>query len=84
MNTSFEDQIRERAYQLWLAGGMAEGLAHEHWVCAERAVLGDKTTDSEPVVIITKAKPTPAKPRKPAAKPAAKTTKISKAKTAGH
>ena len=88
MNTSFEDQIRERAYHLWLAGGMADGLAHEHWACAERAVLGDKSAEAEPVVIITKAEPKPAKARKaaakPAAKPAAKTTKIGKAKPAGH
>ena len=41
MHVSFEDQIRERAYQIWLAGGMTEGMAHEHWVSAERAVQAE-------------------------------------------
>ena len=72
MNTSFEDQIRERAYHLWLASGMADGMAHEHWTCAERAVVGEKAMPAEaaePVVIVAKAEPKPAKPRKAAAKP---------------
>ena len=67
---SFEDQVRERAYHIWLSGGMADGLALEHWAMAERAMKV-----SEPVVILTKAAKTPAaksvaKP-KAAAKPAA-------------
>ena len=36
---SFEQQVRERAYHLWLSAGMADGKAHEHWVSAERALL---------------------------------------------
>ena len=66
---SFEEQIRERAYHIWLAGGQADGQAIDHWVCAEQALRGE-TADAEPVVILTKAA---AKPRKAAAaKPAAK------------
>lgn len=66
---SFEEQIRERAYHIWLAGGQADGQAIEHWVCAEQALRGE-AADAEPVVILTKAA---AKPRKAAAaKPVAK------------
>ena len=74
MDMSFEDLVRERAYHIWLAGGMASGLEHEHWVMAERAVKADV----EPVVILTKAAKPTAK-RAPKAKVAAKpATKIAK------
>lgn len=43
MHTTFEEQVRERAYQIWLAAGMAEGMAHEHWVSAEQAVANEDT-----------------------------------------
>ena len=66
---SFEEQVRERAYHIWLADGMADGHAHEHWVYAEQALRG-ATASAEPVVIITKAAPKAAKAA--AAKPAAK------------
>ena len=72
MDTSFEDQIRERAYHIWLADGMTDGMAHEHWACAEQAVLGAKAVPAEaaePVVIIATAEPKPAKARKAGAKP---------------
>lgn len=85
---TFEEQIRERAYHIWQAGGMADGQAHEHWVSAEQAVRGA----SEPEVILTKAaphktkaaaKPATAKSAAKAAKPAAgKTPRASKAKKA--
>ena len=72
MNISFEDQIRERAYQMWQAGGMADGQAHVHWTCAEQAVVAERS--AEPEIILTKA---PA--RKAAAKTASKTTAKTKA-----
>ncbi len=82
MNMNFEDQIRERAYHIWLAAGMADGQAVVHWVRAEQAVIGEKAISveaAEPVIIITKAAPK-AKPSK-AAKPAA--AKVVGAKAAG-
>ena len=75
MHMSFEDQVRERAYHIWLSGGMADGLAHEHWTMAERAVKA-----AEPVVILTKTKP--AAKAKVAAKPAAAKAAKSVAKPA--
>ncbi|MCX8255791.1 hypothetical protein RHAL1_03474 [Beijerinckiaceae bacterium RH AL1] len=76
MDISFEDLVRERAYHLWIAGGMADGHEHEHWAMAEQAVKAEA-----PVVILTQkapakraAKPVAAKvaAKKPAAKAAAK------------
>jgi hypothetical protein len=79
MDISFEDLVRERAYHLWIAGGMADGHEHEHWAMAEQAVKAEA-----PVVILTQkapakraAKPVVAKAaaKKPAAKTAAKSAK---------
>ncbi len=73
---SFEDQVRERAYHIWLSGGMADGMAHEHWAMAEQAVKA-----SAPLVILTKdakktaAKPTSAKSGAKLSKAAAKVAK---------
>jgi Protein of unknown function (DUF2934) len=32
--------IRERAYHLWIEGGCQEGHAENHWLAAQREVLG--------------------------------------------
>ncbi len=39
MHNPIENQIRERAYELWLANGCREGEADRHWLTAEREVL---------------------------------------------
>jgi len=39
MQLNLEQQIRERAYHLWLARGRREGEADQHWLAAEREVL---------------------------------------------
>jgi hypothetical protein len=36
---SQREQIEERAYELWLAGGGAHGNDVDHWLQAEREVL---------------------------------------------
>jgi hypothetical protein len=41
--TSLEHRIRERAYEIWNAEGRANGRANEHWLAAEREVLGSVT-----------------------------------------
>lgn len=41
MEWSLQDRIRERAYQLWSAGGRTEGHAEQHWLAAERELLGE-------------------------------------------
>jgi hypothetical protein len=38
-HTSLEQQIRQRAYEIWHAHGQADGRADEHWLAAEREVL---------------------------------------------
>ena len=32
MQSSLENQIRERAYQLWEASGYQDGAADQHWL----------------------------------------------------
>ena len=39
MQRELEQQIRERAYHLWVADGCREGEADRHWLAAEREVL---------------------------------------------
>ncbi|WP_142847050.1 DUF2934 domain-containing protein [Telmatospirillum sp. J64-1] len=35
-----EEQIRRRAYELWEDQGRPAGREHEHWLQAEREILG--------------------------------------------
>jgi hypothetical protein len=39
MNHNVEQQIRERAYELWTRSGYAQGHDKEHWLEAERQLL---------------------------------------------
>jgi hypothetical protein len=39
MERSLEQQIRERAYEIWNASGREDGRAAEHWLSAERELL---------------------------------------------
>jgi hypothetical protein len=39
MQQALEQQIRERAYHLWMADGCPEGEADRYWLAAEREVL---------------------------------------------
>ena len=38
MDTNFEQKVRERAYEIWVSAGKADGRAHEHWLLAEKVV----------------------------------------------
>lgn len=38
MNIVFEHEIRQRAYHIWVACGMNDGDAEQHWLDAEYAV----------------------------------------------
>jgi hypothetical protein len=38
MEKSLEGQIRERAYQIWEAGGRIHDEAEQHWFAAEREI----------------------------------------------
>jgi hypothetical protein len=44
MTTPLEQQIRERAYHLWLLDGCPHKRADEHWFSAERQVLALTST----------------------------------------
>jgi hypothetical protein len=35
-----EQSIRERAYHLWIESGCEEGRAEQHWLVAQRSILG--------------------------------------------
>ncbi|MCC7347477.1 MAG: DUF2934 domain-containing protein [Variibacter sp.] len=39
MQHDLETQIRQRAYELWAAGGHLQGQAEQNWLVAEREVL---------------------------------------------
>jgi hypothetical protein len=44
MEPSLEQQIRERAYEIWNANGCEDGRAAEHWHSAERELLTTQAT----------------------------------------
>ena len=41
MTNASEHEIRQRAYEIWLASGMNEGDAERHWLHAESAVRNE-------------------------------------------
>jgi len=43
MDQNLENRIRERAYEIWTAHGCADGQADQHWLAAEREILGATT-----------------------------------------
>ena len=36
-----EQQVRERAYQIWIEAGMAPGFERDHWIAAERDIVAN-------------------------------------------
>ncbi len=52
MNASFQDQVRERAYQLWLQEGQVHGRAEQHWLQAEH----DLQSLAQPATVTSKSK----------------------------
>ena len=47
MERSLEQQIRERAYDIWNASGRENGRAAEHWLSAERELLASQAAAAE-------------------------------------
>jgi hypothetical protein len=66
MERSLQEHIRQRAYEIWNAGGRIDGQADQYWLAAEREVLAQMTA-------ATTASPTaaPHKSRRPARRRAA-------------
>lgn len=48
MSQNIQDQIRERAYHLWLQNGCRNGEADQHWLTAEREVLAAFAATAKP------------------------------------
>jgi Protein of unknown function (DUF2934) len=44
MDRNLKERIRERAYEIWAASGYVHGQADQHWLAAEREILGASTT----------------------------------------
>jgi len=69
MESSLEQRIRERAYEIWNATGREDGRADEHWLSAERELLATSRVqlaapkmDGRPI-ITTSHKPKGGRPR---------------------
>lgn len=56
MNGAFEEQVRERAYAMWVECGRIEGQAHQHWTMAECELI-EAATRPKRRVASKKAKP---------------------------
>lgn len=58
-----EDQIRERAYRLWIEDGQPEGKASEHWEKARELLALESDPEEgqeephEPAAAVTKRRP---------------------------
>jgi hypothetical protein len=49
MSDNFEQQIRERAYEIWNQNGRLEGFAQEYWCEAERQVMATAAAPAQTV-----------------------------------
>jgi hypothetical protein len=50
-----EEEIRERAYHLWMADGQPEGKADIHWLNAQREILTASVESSAAAAVDTMA-----------------------------
>ena len=48
MNMNLEQQVRLRAYEIWLRDGMAHGRDSDHWYAAECEILAERTPVAKP------------------------------------
>lgn len=70
MDQNLTHRIRERAYEIWAAGGCRDGEAEQHWLMAEREIL----RPSAPLAIATAAMPAKRAPAKKASRPLPRAT----------
>lgn len=70
MDTSFEQKVRERAYEIWVAAGMTDGMATDHWLSAQHALIAE--TAAKPAKAVAKSVKTTQSAK------SAKTTKTTK------
>jgi len=43
VDAASEQQVRKRAYEIWIEHGKVEGRAHDHWIAAERDLKAAST-----------------------------------------
>ena len=74
MESSLQNRIRERAYELWNAGGRIDGHAEQYWLAAERELLGEMAAQIPPLskhhvrnAQVRKLRPSAGRARNPAA-----------------
>jgi hypothetical protein len=48
MDMNLEQQVRLRAYEIWLRDGMAHGRDSDHWYAAECEILAERATVAKP------------------------------------
>jgi DUF2934 family protein len=56
MQSNLQNRIRERAYEIWDAGGRGNGYAEQHWLAAEREILAQMIVETPPSQPIKAAK----------------------------
>jgi len=62
MTNEFEEAIRHRAYELWERAGR-NGSAEEHWLRAEREIMGSPSSLTHPVTLGSAPKAIPSPPQ---------------------
>jgi DUF2934 family protein len=56
MEISLQHRIRDRAYEIWNAGGRIHGRAEQHWLAAEREILAQMSAETPASPPLTVAK----------------------------
>ncbi|WP_158811578.1 DUF2934 domain-containing protein [Beijerinckia sp. L45] len=88
MDGVFEEQVRQRAYEIWVDLGRADGQAHEHWVAAERDLAAQPAKVKKARAVVAKSKTAAPKvikatPAKVAPSKATKSKKVAREASSG-
>jgi hypothetical protein len=65
MDLSLQGRIRERAYEIWNAGGRMHGQGEQHWIAAERQVLAEMAAQLSATPPVAEQKKPPVRQRRP-------------------
>jgi hypothetical protein len=71
LDTTLEQRIRERAYELWITTGRHDGQADQHWLMAERELLAKLMVEATPAPAPLPSAANPSATKPSATKPAA-------------
>lgn len=78
MDGAFEEQVRQRAYEIWVDLGRADGQAHDHWIAAERDLSAAPAKPKKARTALSKARTAAPKTVKAPAATLAKAKKIAR------